>query len=599
MKKLLISFFLFFLTSPAWATTFWVRTDGGAYGTTSTTCNGQYDVAYTAGNGPNCAVSHPSYLLGSGYSTSPGEHSSGIMSAGDIGIVKSGSYAINYLMPGNVSCSESWTYQCELMPPPNGSVGNVTKLIGCSATGCSSESDRPQFYLQGRLNHVMNLSSSSYIEISDIEITDHYGADAECSYGLPLQECGRSVFYANAGGTWSNLTFTRLDIHGLTGSAFGKFAGGGYTHDVGTWLIQDSNLDGNQFAGIDMDDCSNNGTCGIIGNISFDNVNMRWNGCAEAYPVVWGTDGTNGVDGRLPTAGSCREGNNGGYGDMLGTSDTGGDWSFTDCNFSHNTSDSIDLLYCGRTDRQNYGTCSVSVKRTLFEGNNGQAIKGPNPTIEDNLIIGNCSFWGENTEGYAAASFASCRAQGTPISIQFRNSSAASIVNNTILGEGDVIFGYEGTECTLNVYNNILIGGYQYCQDAVAMYYTESCGTTNDVNEDYNLSWQSFKDGYTIMSGANDKASTDPVFSGSVYTGTTSYTCSGNRYTGTVYYQNLDIGVTSPCIDSADETVSGADSLDYNSFSRGASWDIGALEYGSEPASETSPLNVFRGTWRF
>src|ERR1022692_2363932 len=65
-RLLLFGMFLFVSSTVSQATIWFTRDGGGVYGTTSTTCNGQTNVIYTAGNGPNCAVNDPGYILGWG-----------------------------------------------------------------------------------------------------------------------------------------------------------------------------------------------------------------------------------------------------------------------------------------------------------------------------------------------------------------------------------------------------------------------------------------------------------------------------------------------------------------------------------------------------
>lgn len=579
----------------------YVRTDGGPGGTTSTTCNGTQDVAFTGSNGPNCAFNHPNWPLPSQNGSWPDNPTTFAISAADTVVIAPGTYIMG--CQGTSSCVDasknytvnigSATYDAGYNLVPSGTgTSTHTKVYGCSTTGCGAGS-KPVLVMVGRMDTLFALDSKSYITFKDIEITDQWGADGECAQGFPRQNCGRSAFAAS--GNWHDLTFEGMDIHGLTQHGFGKWGGPGAGGSNAKWNITDSNIDGNKSAGIDMDNCGNNGQCGITGDINFTNVNMRWNGCSEAYPVVWGADGVNGKVGRLPTNSGCREGNNGGYGDMIGTSDTGGTWKFTGCNFSHNTSDAIDLLYCGRNDRAAYGNCTLIVKRSVLEGNNGQAVKGPEPWLEDNLIIGNCSYWGQSATTYDAAGFSPCRATGTPVSIQFRRSPAqqTKMYNNTIVSHGDVMFGYESggqTTCGFDTRNNILIGGYDFHgEDETAMYYTETC-TGGTISESYNLCYGPFKSQYTHCTGSNDQNNVDPLLVGSAYTtwGTSGPSTTG-YYTGTQFIDSVLLQSGSPARNTADETISGADAVDRNNFDRGASWDLGGYEFGTVEGSGPSP----------
>ena len=78
-------------------------------------------------------------------------------------------------------------------------------------------------------------------------------------------------------------------------------------------------------------------TCGTTwatanaGTLTFRHWTVEWNGCGETYP------------GGEPTG--CWAQEAGGYGDGVGTGETGGDWIIEDSAFLHNTSDGLDLLY--------------------------------------------------------------------------------------------------------------------------------------------------------------------------------------------------------------------------------------------------------------
>lgn len=593
MKKILIltTFLVLLLSVNAFAgNIIYVRTDGGPGGASSTTCNGTANVAFTGSNGPNCAFNHPNWPIpGAGQSTTYKAAS------GDTIVIASGSYRMG--CPGSTSCYDdatnysngancfiSWTYDCGNHDVTNGTSGDWTEVVGCTTSGCADPADRPQLYGVGRINTIFNMAGASYIKFQDIEITDHWGADAECVAGAPVQPCARAAFTTGAGSNWHDLTFDGMDIHGLTKQGFGKWGGPGAGGSDANWVVIDSNIDGNKSAGIDMDGCGNNGSCGITGSVDFTNVNMRWNGCSEAYPVVWGADGVNGKIGRLPTVSGCREGNNAGYGDMIGTSDTGGTWTFTNCNFSHNTSDAIDLLYCGRNDRQAYGDCDIHVINSRFEGNNGAAVKGPINEIKNSLIIGNCGYWGQAGVNYDAAGYNPCRATGTPISLSLRDSDPAHLVGNTIFSMADVaILVEDNTSCDVRVHNNVIIGAFDYHGfDRTAMYYSEDC-LSFAPTEDYNICDGEFKAGYSHCTNTNDQWDTDVQFTGAVlsYLGSIGDSKSG-YYADEDFMELFYLGAASPARDAADETVTGGTATDVNNFARGASWDLGAYEFGTE-----------------
>lgn len=598
-QTILIVSAIFFFTHDVSAATYYVRTDGGPGGTSSTQCNGLIDAAFTGSNGPNCAFNHPNWPLPAKNSTSYSDNPTTFeMSGGNTLIIHgpevgTGMYRMGCQGTPCTLASTNYTvnavaYVMGDIQPPSGSATTPTKIYGCSINGCG-QGKKPQLWMNGSMNELFTLTEKSYIEFRDIEITDHQVTkNGECrslqdQSGYPSNSlCGKTAFKAYGG--WHHLTFKGMDIHGLGDRGF-LMGGSGASGTPVETLFEDTNIDGMASAGFDMDTCFNNGTCGITGNITFKRVNMRWTGCGENYPVVWGL----GVTGRLPAPDSCRGQNNGGYGDMIASSDTGGNWVFEDSNFSHGTQDAIDMLYCGRTDRQAYGTCTMTIKRTLLEGNVGAAIKGPVTSVEDSFIIGNCPWWsGTIGQGFADAGFSSCRAGGTPISLSHKNSTPVKFYNNTILSNGDITFLSSGANCSLDVKNNILIGGYGQDQDETAMYdaYNSSgqadCLTTYNKDEDYNICYGAFK--AKDCNALHDLDNTNPSFTGTLEQGSGPYQTSG-FYSGIEYATRLALQAGSAARDAATEAV--GDGVDFNLFNRGSQWDIGALEYGSVASTPT------------
>lgn len=611
MKKILYLtvLFLLSLTTFSGAATVYVRTDGG----TGSQCTGTTDAPYPgSGTGQACAYNHPNWAIPASNGVYADESTTYQINGGDTLVIHGpeagdGVYMMNcQAVTNGASCNESndfnytvnftAAYESGGIVVPNGALGSETKIIGCSASGCGAGT-KPELWGNGGANRLFLLSGREYIIWQDLEITDHYdhltarcaSTEQRATPEWPAIPCMKSAFTGSGGG-WNNLTFKGLDIHGMDSRGF-LLGGGGPSHNVGTITIEDTNIDGNLSSGWDMDTCGNNGSCGITGDMVFNRVNMRWNGCIEAYPVVWGADGENGVVGRLPAVTGCRNADStpNGYGDMLATSDTGGDWYFEDVNFSHNTSDAIDLLYAGRIDRYNYGSSSIIVKRGLFEGNVGNAIKGPTSLLEDSIIIANCEYFKVSSGGYGAPGVTACRAGGTPIAITIYNSNQLKVYNNTVITHGDIAIQASGTKsggvCNIDVKNNIWHGAVQYGQDLSAQWWTnfnagetESC-TSGTISHDYNICYN-FKN--YRCSEANEDI-TDPLLEGPLYLGGASYSYSGvGYYTGEQYYLSVGLQAASPAIGNTTQSIT-ADSLDYNQYDRGVSWDAGALEYESVP----------------
>lgn len=590
----------------------YVRIDGGVGGVNSQSCNGTQNVPFTGSNGPNCAFNHPNWAIPERNSIDYNDNPTTFaIAGGDTLVIGPGEYRMGYQVNGlnpahnyTVSGLGGVAYVQGDIKVPSGTAADWTEIYGCSVNGCGGGA-KPILWTAGSMNHLFEVTNSSYIHWKDIEITDHsVDIFGQCRSrqdlpGYPSNSlCGKVAFKGLGG--WHHLRFSGVDVHGLAERGFFLSGSGPSGTPVDT-LWEDSNIDGNSGPALDMDGCGNSGLCGITGSMTFRKTTMRWNGCGEAYPVVQGP----GVTGRLPATDACTGQGTGGYGDCLATSDTGGDWLFEDVNISHCTEDAIDLLYMGRTDRANYGSYSLTVRRSLFEGSSGAAIKGPITALEDNIIIGNCAWWaGTVGQIYTPAGYNVCRAQGTPISTVHPTTTAIKLYNNTILSNGDntVIAdssrqaaGNNGV-CNFDTKNNIFIGGYGYQQDAVAMFDrydgvgNPSCQGGLNRGMSNNICYLAFKSPalYGSCDGTNDQNNVNPLFVGALEQGTGDFQTTG-FYNGIEYATRLYLQSGSPARDAATETNAG-DGVDFNTFSRGASWDIGALEFGSVPSGGPSPV---------
>lgn len=589
---------------------YYVLINGGPGGNTTTSCNGTQNVPFTGSNGPNCAFNHPNWVIPERNSVDyPDNPTTYAMVGGDTLIVGPGSYRFGYQ---GTATNPNHNYTVNMgtaayamgdIQPPSGTASDWTEIYGCSLTGCGTGA-KPEFWVAGSANTLFTLTNRSYIHFMSIEMTDHHqGPYGNCRTlqdqgGYPGNSlCGKNAFTALGG--WHHIRMTDMDVHGFGNTAL-FLSGSGPSGTPVETLFENSNFDGSAGPGYDADGCGNNGTCGITGNITFRKVNMRWSGCGEAYPPVWGP----GVSGRVPMTDGCTGQGTGGYGDGLATSDTGGNWLFEDSNLSHSTEDMIDLLYMGRTDRANYGPVSFIVRRSLFEGNSGAAVKGPIDLLEDNIIIGNCPWWaGPLGLTYTPPGYAICRAQGTPISHVAKDATAMRMYGNTILSNGDnsvlvdssrQAAGNNGV-CNFDTKNNIFIGGYGHMQDAVAMFDAydsagqQSClgGLNRGMNN--NICYGVFKPGAGGIAGCtgpNDLNNVNPQFIGALEQGSGEYQTAG-FYSGVEYAQRLYLQASSPAIGAGSATY--GDNLDFNSFVRSAPPAIGALEFGSVAPGACSP----------
>jgi hypothetical protein len=178
----------------------------------------------------------------------------------------------------------------------------------------------------------------------------------------------------------------------------------------------------------------------------FQSVEVGWNGCAETYP-----------DKKIV---GCWGQMEGGYGDGFGEAKTGGNWVFRNSYFHHNVQDGLDLLYAD-------GTGSITVQQTHAEGNAGNQIKlSGNSTVENSLIVGNCSYFdgidymSGNNSGGANTAGDQCRALGNALVVSLLPNLHATIRYNTIVSEGDCLMlaiNGDGTS-GVAVQNNVLLG---------------------------------------------------------------------------------------------------------------------------------------------
>ena len=181
------------------------------------------------------------------------------------------------------------------------------------------------------------------------------------------------------------------------------------------WRIENLSLVGNGWVGWEGDIDGNDSNSGLL---TFSHWTVAWNGCVESYPP-----------GEML---GCWAQPAGGYGDGLGTGETGGHWIIEDATFMYNTSDGLDLLY-GNED------ISIEIYRSWFEGNAGNQLKTSGPLIlENSVLIGNCSFF-EGKAFTTSGAVDHCRATGVALSVVINDQQNARIINNTFTGEGDCL----------------------------------------------------------------------------------------------------------------------------------------------------------------
>ena len=553
-----IAVYLFF-AAPVQAATYYVRTDGG----TSTQCTGTTDAAYSgSGSGQSCAFNHPFWVLSA--AGSPNK-----MVGGDTLIIGPGQYMMGFGAPNTPSCSQYYPWDCRMRTVPSGTAALPTRIFGKGwDTGCGS---KPQLWGTERSASIFDLNGSSNVQIQCLDITDH----SSCMDSGPdsANVCNRNTYPY---GPWAligvvasdstNVLLKNVNIHGLrSGILAGRLSG---------WTLENTDLIANSFVGWDGDIGAT--TSSNTGTVTFKNSRIMWSGCGETYPGL--------------SPHHCYSQDQGGYGDGLGTNTTGGNWVFDHVDFSHNTSDGLDLLY-------HNGQGSIKISRSRFEGNAGNQVKvSAATTIDNSKLIGDCAFFKDksftSTTGisFNPVSFNNCRAGGNTMAVDFHSGMTVGIYNSTVTGNGDVLVQSSGSGCLstdkITSQNNIYIGGLEYNtggSDVADLYYASGAGgngdgtcgqvpfnTTNDIiwATKYNTSECSGKASFCV----------DPKIVGPL-----SYSADN---------QNVSLQSTSPAISKGRNLSSLIATLssttDFNNYSRGSLWDIGALEYGSVPRSSGS-----------
>jgi hypothetical protein len=520
--------------------TYYVRPDGGS----PDQCTGQMDAAYPgSGTGQPCAWDHPFRAL------PPGEPPR--LVGGDTLVIGMGSYRMGLGAPGAESCDADAAWECHMSPVPSGSDPlHPTRILGAGwESGCANS---PELWGAERANWVLDLTGTSDAEIACLEITDHsecveaHSGDLACERDQPPfgDWAPTGVYAADSANVWLH----DLNIHGLAAS--GVWAG-----RLTDWTVENVRVAGNGWVGWDGDlyeDSSNSGT------LTFRHWLVEWNGCGETYPGLepagcWGQDA-------------------GGYGDGVGTADTGGDWIIEDSAFLHNTSDGLDLLY------HSLGG-SVVLERVRAEGNAGNQVKVTGQlTVSNSVLVGNCAFF----EGQPFTYWVDhCRALGSTLVVDFTGGEQINILNTSFYGQGDGLvgggpregFACDGTE-TLVVRNSLFHGDTDYFDDSdiTFLFYQEECGSLR-MDSDYNIVYQAKNltcgqsEDY-VISGPHDLCQ-DPLLMGPL---------SGVEY-------DMRLTSESPALDTGDNAL--CPLIDFLSLSRPmdgdgdgqAVCDLGAYEW--------------------
>lgn len=590
----LLSNILFFiiLSTPAWATTYFIRTDGG----TNTQCTGTTDAAYSSGSAQPCGLNSPQWV----FPPDPGDSQSTKAGSGDTVVIDgldqggTGQYKIGCQNAFNCRdttvnqgtsshCDSTYPYQCTM-----GSIPSNITLIGCTPSGCGCNPTysagtwsttcthpRPQLWGAGIVTSVVSLASaSSNQNVQDIEITDH----AACAYRIGAHTCTEddTSLAAQQGlniSNSSNFTLKNLWIHGVGHEGL-------YGHTTGGAVFDNVNIDKNPNAGWNSDDGS-----GVSGTVTWQNHSkITYSGCSEAYPLTGLTSNT-----RNDIL-NCTDSNHAstpGYGDGIGTANgTAGTWIFKDSEVSHNVQDGIDILHSD-------GSGSLTLFRTKVEGNNANGVKSSLLTnyIENSQIIGNCDYF--TTAGITLdSSFVTCRGNASqPIAITGSQGQVLHISNSSIYGDYDVLVdegstgsaqSCDGTESFL-FKNNIMYGSLNYGGGGLnsASWY---CG-----GSDGNGTGACCTGVHTITPTLAHEIvfNTKDTPTGTSMSYTEPHITQGDGINTGPNTDTFNFNLTASstnAIGNGDNSISlQGTSNDYNNFSRASSWDIGSLQNGSSP----------------
>lgn len=448
----------FFIAAQALSQEYFVRPDGG----TLEQCNGTVNQAYSETIiDQACAVRHIFELLDP-------ETKTAHISGGDIVNIlnnedgTAAEYALgrhgDYTGGG---CNENWPWDCYMPSLPAGTASNPTIIRGGMADLCET---KPILWGTARAKRLFSLDNTQHITMSCLTITDRESCIGASGYPDTSLICDRSPphdqHFADIGlfmRDSSNITLADVDIQGLSvGIKAGRVA------DV---YLTRVNIFANFGAGWDGD-LADGHSSSNSGTISFVDSDISFNGCG----LIYNPEGDNHLE---PHA--CARQDIGGYGDGLGTGETGGDWIFENVRVMHNNSDGIDLLYHSLGGK-------VTVKNSRFEGNAGNQLKvAGDSDIVNNLIIGNCA-WSSRQEHALGGEGENCRALGTPLSLSYTHAdTAVNLINNTIYSEGDCLLsGGDRTNIgpfrqKLTVVNNAFYGLIDYLQsfENTCLYYTD------------------------------------------------------------------------------------------------------------------------------
>lgn len=405
-----------FLSANLYGAEYFVRLDGG----TLEQCSGLVNKPYTDQvDNQACAVKHLYELLDP-------QQANAHINGGDIITILNNSDGTpaEYVMGSHAEyisgkCSPLWAYDCILPPIPGGTAEQPTIIRGhMEGQVCGQKP-----ILQGinRARRLMSIENASHIKISCLTLTDKSSCinasgfpdqnvvcDRSKPYDKPFADVGLYMIDA------SNIKLTDLRIEGLS-----KGIHAGRLSDI---FLTRVDLFANSGVGWDGDVGANESA--NSGVISFVDSSITFSGCGLYYDPE---------SEKHRTPHSCAKQSLGGYGDGLGTHDTGGDWIFDNVKIMHNNSDGIDLLYKTLGGK-------VVIKNSRIEGNGGNQIKvSGDSELTNNLVVSNC-YWNDRQSDELGGNGENCRALGSALSLSYTHTDTKMVLlNNTIFSEGDCL----------------------------------------------------------------------------------------------------------------------------------------------------------------
>ena len=254
-------------------------------------------------------------------------------------------------------------------PPPSGTAGQYTEILGANDGSCHAESARVKIHGGFGAGAVINLYGTNYVRLGCLDLSDW----SACGKANQATGCtGSNNDFADTG---LLLGASNLDIRDLATHGLAKHGIQGWTRGIAT--MDYIEVRGNGFDGWNADFSDHNTGSGDLTVKHFD---ISWNGFAEESPIVHALPYTDGTDD-----------GSGGYGDGFGTatdpSNPGWHVKFDTGVSSYNTQDGLDALHVNGADS------SMTILNVLAFGNMGQQTKiGGSKGIQiNNTLQLNCN----------------------------------------------------------------------------------------------------------------------------------------------------------------------------------------------------------------